>query len=235
MKSTTNSIDTHRRDELLLDIDFAAAEHLQRAPQNSMMKPTFDPAKKSLQLELQREMDAAVKTAEHNIRQRTGSKYEAVKVIASVRTAIRAGRGATQVYNAIIERILTPTGAREKQVAIRNFVEGVYPSFSVSRDWTRPLPSWAVKKLKERIYSSAAPFNKIHINPGISLSELHRLAAAAIEKDETGTLNFSAKICVADDKIFINNKPFAITVNPVGARQYRTVRLNVDSLLTALQ
>lgn len=83
---------------------------------------------------------------------------------------MKAKEGASKVYKAIIDRILTQSGAVQTQTEIRGYVAEIYPSHSMPKDWTKPLPAWAIKKVKQRIQNSAAPISNIKLPKAVTLT-----------------------------------------------------------------
>ena len=76
---------------------------------------------------------------------------------------MKAKEGKGKVYQAIIDHILTQSGAVKSQTQIRSYVAEMFPSHTMPKDWTKPLPAWAVKKARERIQNSAAPISNIKL------------------------------------------------------------------------
>ena len=74
---------------------------------------------------------------------------------------MKAKEGKGKVYQAIIDHILTQSGAVKSQTQIRSYVADMFPSHTMPKDWTKPLPAWAVKKAKKRIQNSAVPISNI--------------------------------------------------------------------------
>ena len=138
------------------------------------------------------------------------------------------------MFEAIIDHILTQSGAVQKQTEIRNYVAERYPSHSIPKDWTKPLPLWAIKKVKERIRNSAAPISNIQLPKAVTLSQLHKAAAAAMERHKTGVQTFRPVVEVSDTSIVINGTAFSIGENKVKGRVYRQVRVSMSELLQAL-
>ena len=147
---------------------------------------------------------------------------------------MKAKEGASKVYKAIIDHILTQSGAVKTQTEIRSYVAERYPSHSIPKDWTKPLPLWAIKKVKERIRNSAAPISNIQLPKAVTLSQLHKAAAAAMERHKTGVQTFRPVVEVSDTSIVINGTAFSIGENKVKGRVYRQVRVSMSELLQAL-
>lgn len=147
---------------------------------------------------------------------------------------MRAKPGASKVFTAIINHILTQSGAVESQTRIRSHVAEMFPSHTVPKDWTKPLPAWAVKKAKERIQNSAAPISNVQLPKAVTLSKLHSAARAAMERNKTGAQTFSPVVEVSDTSLVINGVAFSIGENKVKGETYKQVRVSISKLLQAL-
>ena len=147
---------------------------------------------------------------------------------------MKAKEGKGKVYQAIIDHILTQSGAVKSQTQIRNYVAEMFPSHTMPKDWTKPLPAWAVKKAKERIQNSAVPISNIQLPKAVTLSQLHTAARAAMERHKTGVQTFRPVVEVSDTSIVINGTAFSIGENKVKGRVYRQVRVSMSDFLQAL-
>ncbi|MBJ2162524.1 hypothetical protein IHV84_00865 [Acidovorax sp. IB03] len=146
----------------------------------------------------------------------------------------KANEGTSKVFAAIIDHILTQSGAVQTQTEIRSYVAERYPSHSVPKDWTKPLRPWAIKKVKDRIQNSAAPISNIQLPKAATLSQLHNAAAATMERYKNGVLTFRPVVEVSDSSIVINGIAFSIGENKVKGRTYKQVRVSMPELLQAL-
>jgi len=147
---------------------------------------------------------------------------------------MKAKEGKGKVYQAIIDHILTQSGAVKSQTQIRSYVADMFPSHTMPKDWTKPLPAWAVKKAKERIQNSAVPISNIQLPKAVTLSQLHTAARAAMERHKTGVQTFRPVVEVSDTSIVINGTAFSIGENKVKGRVYRQVRVSMSDFLQAL-
>lgn len=147
---------------------------------------------------------------------------------------MKAKEGKGKVYQAIIDHILTQSGAVKSQTQIRSYVADMFPSHTMPKDWTKPLPAWAVKKARERIQNSAVPISNIQLPKAVTLSQLHTAARAAMERHKTGVLTFRPVVEVSDTSIVINGVTFAVSNNKVKSETYRYLRTSMPKLLTAL-
>ena len=160
------------------------------------------------------------------------SKHYEIQINATPR--MKSKEGASKAFALIIDHILTQSGAVKSQTEIRSYVAERYPSHSIPKDWTKPLPTWAIKKVKERIRNSAAPISNIQLPKAVTLSQLHKAAAAAMERHKTGVQTFRPVVEVSDTSIVINGIAFSIGENKVKGRVYRQVRVSMSELLQAL-
>ena len=147
---------------------------------------------------------------------------------------MKAKEGKGKVYQAIIDHILTQSGAVKSQTQIRSYVADMFPSHTMPKDWTKPLPAWAVKKAKERIQNSAVPISNIQLPKAVTLSQLHTAAKAAMERHKTGAQTFKPVVQVSDTAVVINGVAFPISNNKVKGEIYKQVRASMLRLLEAL-
>ncbi len=147
---------------------------------------------------------------------------------------MKAKEGKGKVYQAIIDHILTQSGAVKSQTQIRSYVAEMFPSHTMPKDWTKPLPAWAVKKARERIQNSAAPISNIQLSKAVTLSQLHTAARAAMERHKTGAQTFKPVVQVSETAVVINGVAFPISNNKVKGETYKQVRASMLRLLEAL-
>ena len=147
---------------------------------------------------------------------------------------MKAKEGKGKVYQAIIDHILTQSGAVKSQTQIRSYVADMFPSHTMPKNWTKPLPAWAVKKAKERIQNSAVPISNIQLPKAVTLSQLHTAARAAVERHKTGAQTFKPVVQVSDTAVVINGVAFPISNNKVKGETYKQVRTSMPRLLEAL-
>ena len=147
---------------------------------------------------------------------------------------MKAKEGKGKVYQAIIDHILTQSGAVKSQTQIRSYVADMFPSHTIPKDWTKPLPAWAVKKVRERIQNSAAPISNVQLPKAVTLSQLHTAAKAAMERHKTGAQTFKPVVQVSETAVVINGVAFPISNNKVKGETYKQVRTSMPRLLEAL-
>lgn len=147
---------------------------------------------------------------------------------------MKTKEGTGKVFQAIIDHILTQSGAVKSQTEIRSYVAERFPSYSVPKDWTKPLPAWAVKKVQQRIRNSVVPISSIQLPKGVTLSQLHEAAGAAMERHKTGVQIFRPVVEVSDTSIIINGVALPIGTNKVKGEIYKQMRVSIPKLLQAL-
>ena len=147
---------------------------------------------------------------------------------------MKAKEGKGKVYQAIIDHILTQSGAVKSQTQIRNYVADMFPSHTMPKDWTKPLPAWAVKKARECIQNSATPISNIQLPKAVTLSQLHTAARAAMERHKIGAQTFKPVVQVSETAVVINGVAFPISNNKVKGETYKQVRTSMPRLLEAL-
>ena len=157
-----------------------------------------------------------------------GMRFEAASFM-------KAKPGASKVYEAIIDHILTRSGAEKSQTQIRSFVAERYTSHTMPKDWTKPIPAWAVTKVKQRIQNSAVPISNIQVPKAVTLSQLHAAARAAMERHKTGAQTFKPLVQVSDTSVVINGIAFPISNNIVKGEAYKQVRASMLKLHKALE
>lgn len=142
--------------------------------------------------------------------------------------------GSSKVFRTIIAHILTPSGAVKSQTEIRSYVAKKFPGHSVPKDWTKPLPVWAAKRVKQSIQNFVAPISNIQLPKEVTLSQLHKAAGAAMERHKTGVQTFRPVVEISDTSIIINGAAFPIGVNKVKGEIYKQMRVSIPKLLQAL-
>lgn len=190
---------------------------------------------------LRAEMNAANTSVQNRIKDLMQSdpilstfKGKPYRVQVNTTTFRKANEGTSKVFAAIIDHMLTPSGAVQTQTEIRSYVAERYPSHSVPKDWTKPLRPWAIKKIKERIQNSEAPISNIQLPKAVTLSQLHNAAAATMERHKNGVLTFKPVVEVSETSILINGTAFPIGNNKVKGKAYKYLRAPMSELLKAL-
>lgn len=153
-----------------------------------------------------------------------------IKAVVRIKATPQSGN----VLRALLQRILSANGAAETQVAIREYVQLQHQAHNVYKDWTKPLPTWAIIQAQKQVLGSGLPFNQLKIKSKMSLRDIHAAAKDALIRSKGGTLSYSAEISISDDSLVINGLVFKITKNRSGGKEYSIARLNVESLRMAL-
>lgn len=193
-------------------------------------KPSLARQRQEAQAHAQKQIDAFVKDNPDKFT----FKEERIALRIEAKSFIKAQPGGAKVYKALIEHILTPSAAVKKQGSIRSYIEQQFPSHSVTKDWTKPLPPWAIQKIKDRIQGSAAPIGTIKLPKKCTLNQLHKAAAAAVERHKTGAQTFRPIVEVTEDSVIINGAPFPIGLNKGKKATYEYARLPLPKLMEAL-
>lgn len=226
----------------VIDIEFDTVDDFKAhsaiaAPEPELMSPLRPKAKgfvpvKHLQDQLDRQVGEYIK----RLTSQPGSPYDGLDVKAGhVSVRPKALPGASKVLLRLIDRIITSTGAAETQAALRDAVRAEFPEHSFSKDWTRPLPAWAIKHANDQISKSAGPFTSLKVKAPTTLSELHKQAAAAVTLAAGGEQKFQATVTITAKHVFVNGEKFSITDSVSAGRIYRTARIRIDSLTKALR
>lgn len=160
--------------------------------------------------------------------------FRGLNMSLDVKARAKSTPGAYKVLFALIDVVLGPNGPTSTQEDCRATTQQMHPEFAIPKDWTRPLPDWAVARAKTRA-PLLRPGSPVVIKKGMSLSDLHKTVqvAAAIENGESRT--YSATIALTSDAIFINGVRFKVSVNKSGGKEYAISRLSVSALEAALQ
>lgn len=210
------------------------APHSAASPERAKKHAPFDPTMTSRKAELQAELLRASNDLVETVRKRGGTKFADLNAAISIRVGRVGVRGAGKVMDAILAQILTPTGAAGTQTAIRSRVAAMFPSLPIPKDWTKPLPAWAIGKLKRRLGSCGTPFSSMKPVAGWSLSALHREAKAAMAHAEDGCVTFKAEVALGDGVVTINGVSFKIQDNIVKGVPYPATRIPLARLREAL-
>lgn len=162
------------------------------------------------------------------------AKYAGLSMKLSVSARPKSTPGSHLVTKDLIKHILTATGAKQTQTECRDAIQARYPDHAIAKDWTKPLAKWVTDFTKKLVASTAAPFNKLVVRPGMSLRDLHA-AARQMECAASGTVaTYKATIAITEDAIVINGVEFKISDAKTGKYKYRSMRASIPTLLTAL-
>lgn len=229
-------------DELWKGIDLDAmglpdAERFPSKEEEVPIKPKFDPSLGQSRNETQARLRLDIAAFKESIRVKYGRmEHLAIKVDASATVSIKKQNDADagNVYGEIISRILTAEGAMQSQADIRRHVQPLVPSQSVPRDWNKPLPVWAVRKVQDHIFGMGAPMSTIRPGKGWSLNDLHKAARTAVEKHKTGCNTYKVTVTLTDETVIVNGTPFRIGTNKVAKETYPQLRVPMRRLIEAI-
>lgn len=154
--------------------------------------------------------------------------FKGLKAIGNIQVLPRSDGRTRRTYEQVIQRILTPDGARETQAAINAHIQRSNPESPALKDWTKSMPKFAIESLRKKIQASEAPFNQIRITSKTTLADLHRKAARMLAKEG---VEIKTTILITHDRVFIGNKSWRIGTTTASDRTYRRVNIRVDSLL----
>jgi len=211
------------------------SDHESKPPQRAG-KRRFDPKMATLMKEFDAQLRTRVAEVKRKILMETGSKFDGLDAYVNLRVGVKGPPGSAAVYNSIIDKILTPSLAVGTQTAIRNAVVQQFPTFSVPKDWSKPLPKWAVRRIEKRLRSVGYPFLHVKVSRSETLASLHRQASASVKRSETGSVLYSAAIEVMADRVLVNGQSFKLsTTRSAKKAEYQYVRLPIGKLTDALQ
>lgn len=149
---------------------------------------------------------------------------------ADFRPAPTKGHG--EVLIRLIQIILSPQSGTRTQQECRQLVEAEFPNHSVYRNWTKPLPAWALAKAKLILTGAAPPLSSLRLRAGTTLKDLHSAVKAALECKGTQA---RVVVAVTSEAVFVNGHRFKRTVNRAKGKEYSIVRLPIPALEAALQ
>lgn len=161
--------------------------------------------------------------------------YEGLNLSLTVESRPKSKPGAFKILLALIDLVLTPSGAAMTQTDCRNQIHTNYPDHAMFKDWTKPLPKWALEHAAKRITNSVPAIASIKINGKTSLRDIHNAAKAAFASSRGEGLEFKAKITVHPDCVLINDTRIKLNINKSNGSEYATLRITRAALLTALQ
>jgi len=218
----------------LLDADMGAFSLAEEKTAPASKRRPFDPTLRLRQAEFLAEVKRATASAIEKVHRNGGKKFADLRATAAPRVHRAGLPGSGAVIDAIIACILTPTGAQETQTAIRLRVAANHADKAVPKDWTKPLPAWAILKLKTRVQCSGAPFTGLKPSANWTLAKLHREAKAAMLKEKSGVLTGSIEACLAANDVVINGTSYKVSVSRTQGKEYGYVRIPVDAFRDAL-
>ena len=162
-------------------------------------------------------------------------KYAGLHLRLSLESRPKSKPGASKVLLALIDLVLTPSGAAMTQTDCRNKVHASYPEHAMFKDWTKPLPQWACAHADKLIATMNPAIAGIKVYSKTSLRDIHNGAKAAFAQARGEGQVFKAKITVHPDCVLINDTRIMLSINNSNGKAYTTLRISRAALLTALQ
>jgi hypothetical protein len=160
--------------------------------------------------------------------------FRGLNMSLEVKARAKSTAGAYKVLFSLIDFLLGPSGATSTQDVCRATVQKMHPDMAVSKDWTRPLPDWAVAHAKTRA-PLLRPNSPVIVKRGMSLRDLHNAVRIASAKAGGEARPYRASVSITTDAVFINDIRFKVSVNKSNGREYAIARVNVDALEAALK
>jgi hypothetical protein len=151
-----------------------------------------------------------------------------------VKARAKSTPGSYKVLLSLIDVVLGPRGATITQEDCRATVQAMHPEMAVSKDWTKPIPAFALERAKTSAMMRP-PGSPVMVKRGMSLRDLHNAVRIAAVKASGESRSYGASITIADDAIVINGVRFKLSVNKSNGREYVVARLNVAALEDALK
>jgi hypothetical protein len=149
---------------------------------------------------------------------------------ADFRPAPTEGQGAMLVR--LLQVVLNPASASRTQEECREIVAAAFPNHAVYKNWTKPLPSWAVARAKSILAGSSPPVSSLKIKAGVTLKDLHNAVRAAVEGHE---VEAKVIVTITTDAVVVNGHRFKRTVNRAKGKEYSIVRMAIPVLESALK
>jgi hypothetical protein len=194
-----------------------------------------DPSRYLQFLEARQLAEKATQKYFENLIQSNPATYEGWNLRLTVEARPKSKPGAFKVLLALIDLILTPSGAAMTQTDCRNKVHASYPEHAMFKDWTKPLSKWALAHATKRITNTVPAIASIKVNSKTSLRDIHNAAKAAFVSSSGEGQVFRPKVTVYPDCVVINDTRFKLSTNKSNGSAYATLRASQAALLNALQ
>ena len=162
-------------------------------------------------------------------------RYAGLDLRLTLESRPKSKPGASKVLMALIDLILTRTGAAMTQTNCRTKVHAMHPDHAMFKDWTKPLPKWARERVGKLIATTNPAIAGIKVKSKTSLRDIHNAAKAAYAGASGEGLEFKAKITVHPDCVVINDTRIMLSINNSNGKAYTTLRISRAALLNALQ
>ena len=151
-----------------------------------------------------------------------------------VKARTKSTPGGYKVLLSLIDVVLGPRGATITQEDCRATVQAMHPEMAVSKDWTKPIPAFALERAKTSAMMRP-PGSPVVVKRGMSLRDLHNAVRVAALKASGESRTYRASITIANDAIMINGVRFKLSVNKSNGQEYVFARLNIEVLEGALK
>ncbi len=201
----------------------------------AMVRTKRDPSRYLQFLEARQLAEKATQKYLENLIQSNPGTYEGWNLRLTLEARPKSKPGAFKVLLALIDLVLTPSGAAMTQTQCRAKVHTMYPDHAVFKDWTKTLPNWAIVHASKRIASSTPSISAIKVTSKTTLRDLHNSIRASLANANGQGQAFSAKVEICAESVTVNGKVFRLAKNICKGKEYTTLRVNVDALLTALR
>ncbi|VTU36495.1 hypothetical protein [Variovorax sp. RA8] len=234
-----NELD-HPNDVCEVSMDFLtpnalAPSSIEDAPFRRMQPPRrkFDPALRGVasraRQDIQRHVDAYIQqeVARH-------PELGGLAIRGRVSATPKASSGSSAVLKEIIDRILSPSVATATRTSIREGVQKKFPQQAVYKDWSKPLPEWAMRFVRQRAACGTSAVARMKVGPSMTLSQLYIEARTSLAREQ-GAQSYRATITVSAHHITINGQEFKVTQNKSNGKTYDFVRLSMDKLNEAMR
>lgn len=143
--------------------------------------------------------------------------------------------GSSEVTKGLIRTILSPTSVNKTQEQCRSEVLAKFPGHTLSKDWGKALPAWALRYAQGQVLGGVALISKVSVRKGTTFSSLHRQVKRLVESGGSNAQTYTVKLTATPDALFLNEVSTKITKSKSGGHTYKYARVNVQSLLEAME
>jgi hypothetical protein len=155
-------------------------------------------------------------------------RFKGLRAFGNIQVLPKSNGSTRRTYEQIIQRILSREGASETQTAISAQIQKRNPDSPPLKDWTKPMPKFAIESLRKKIQAAERPFNELRITSKTTLAALHRKAASLLANEG---VQIKATILITSDRVFIGDKSWRIGKATANGQTYRRINIRVDHLL----
>lgn len=181
--------------------------------------------------EIKKKIDDLIKNEMEN-----SENYEYCKIHSDVKLNIVFTRSdeSKDALKDLLKLIIEEDGYKLKQIECRKKISAEYGYSKVEKNWTAPLPLWAIEYAESIMEKSKNP----RIKP-LAESEFNTLndIKAILTKNLTSDYSekFKPEIIIYADKVFVNNSVFKLSDNKLkNGKSYKLLRVNIDKFKQAL-